>query len=200
MRALSNQEPVAMLTPRASSAYQVVFMTFVFATAIAIVGCGSAEPTDIGAVTTLPASTVVPDATPSSTTLALQSERKVAVLLEVTFDGEACTTEGPTVVPTDTHSFVLKDLTGEGLADVRTMAIAEGHTYEDLLDLQSEPGEYVPLPEWAEWPLTTFEPGDRELGDNDLGKRLILEPGVHGIVVGTGKGIWFCGRLTVTDS
>jgi hypothetical protein len=38
------------------------------------------------------------------------------------------------------------------------------------------------------------------LGDNEVGKRLILEPGEHAIVVGTGKGVWFCGALAVTES
>ncbi len=103
-------------------------------------------------------------------------------------------------MPAGVHSFVVKDPAGESPADMRTMAITDGHTYQDLLDLQSEPGEYVPLPEWAEGPLTTFEPVDRELGDNELGKRLILEPGEHGIVVRTDEGLWFCGALVVTDS
>ncbi len=123
-----------------------------------------------------------------------------AAIIDVTFDGDECRTSGPTVVPAAAQPFVLQDLTGEGRADVRTMAITDDHTYGDLLDLQGEPGEYVPLPDWAEWPLTTFESVDRELGDNELGKKLLLEPGVHGIVVGTGKGLWFCGELTVTGS
>lgn len=123
-----------------------------------------------------------------------------AEITEVTFDGVVCTTTGPSEVATGAHSFVLTDLTGEGRADVRTMAISADHTYEDLLALQSETGEYVPKPEWAEWPLTTFESVERELGKDEVGKRLILEPGIHGIVVGTGKGIWFCGPLTVTDT
>jgi hypothetical protein len=66
--------------------------------------------------------------------------------------------------------------------------------------LHTNPDEYVLLRPWAGWPLTTFEPVGRELGDNEVGKRLILEPGEHGIVVGTGKGVWLCGALAVTDS
>ena len=121
-------------------------------------------------------------------------------IIEVSFDGSVCTTTGPAVASAGVHPFVLTDLTGEGLADVRTMAIADDHSYQDLHDLQSEEGEYVTLPPWAEWPPTTFEPVERELAENEIGKMLILEPGEHGIAVCTGKGTWFCGALQVTES
>ncbi|MFW2383012.1 MAG: hypothetical protein ACN4GZ_14760, partial [Acidimicrobiales bacterium] len=120
-------------------------------------------------------------------------------IIEVRFDGSTCTATAPSVLPSGVRSFVLEDRTGEGLADVRTMAIADDHTYQDLLDLQDEEGEYVALPPWADWPLTTFEPIERELAENEIGKKLILEPGKHAIAVGTGKGTWFCGALQVTE-
>ncbi len=190
---------MTIVTPLASPAYRGQLLPLALATSLLVVGCGGSEPTNTTAMTTPQTSTVLLTTT-SSTTPAPPRGPAGDEILEVAFDGSVCTTIGPAVVPTGVHSFLLKDLTGEGLADVRTMAVSEGYTYEDLLDLQSEPGEYVPLPEWADWPLTTFEPIDRELDENEIGKRLILEPGVHGIVVGTGKGLWFCGQLTVTDS
>jgi len=165
-----------------------------------MVGCGSSEPTDTTAISTTPITAESPEPTPAPTTLAPQTISAVAKIIDIAFGGSACTSTGPTAVLTGVQSFVVKDLTGEGPADMRTMAITDGHTYQDLLDLQSQPGEYVPLPEWAEWPLTTFESVDRELGDNELGKKLILEPGEHGIVIRTDDGLWFCGALTVTES
>ncbi|MDX2342710.1 MAG: hypothetical protein QNL26_02565 [Acidimicrobiia bacterium] len=167
---------------------------------LTMVGCGSSEPADTTSKSTTPATTVLPDPTPSPTTLAPQTTSAVPEIIELAFDGSVCTTTGPTVVPASVHSFVVKGLTGNSPADMRTMAITDGHTYQDLLDLQSQPGEYVPLPEWAKWPLTTFDPVDRELGDNELGKRLIPEPGEHGITVRTDEGLWFCGALVVTES
>jgi hypothetical protein len=167
---------------------------------LAFGGCGSSESTDTTTKSTIAATTTASSTTATPTTAPPSTASAADYIIELTFDGSVCTTIGPAVVPTGVHSFVVRDLTGESPADMRTMAITDGHTYQDLLDLQSEPGEYVPLPEWAERPLTTFEPVDRELGDNELGKRLILEPGEHGIVVRTDEGLWFCGALAVTES
>jgi hypothetical protein len=167
---------------------------------LALGSCGSSEQTEATSTSTIPATTIAAVTTATPTTLVPQTTSAVADIIEVSFDGEVCTTVGSGVVPTGVQSFVLEDLSGLGLADVRTMAIVDDHTYQDLLDLQSEPGEYVALPQWAEWPLTTFEPVDRELAENETGKTLILEPGQHGIVISTGQRSWFCGALEVTES
>ena len=167
--------------------------------ALASTACGSADQTETTITAPTSATTVLVDTSEPQLTSAPETTFVGVDIIEVTFDGSACTATGPDKVSAGVHSFVLLDLTGEGLADLRTMAIQDGHTYQDLLDLQSEPGEYIPIPPWAEWPLSTFERVDRDLAENELGKKLILEPGEHWIVVGTGKGDWFCGALRVSD-
>ena len=166
----------------------------------AVGSCGSSEQPEATSTSTLPTTTIAAAPTTTPTTPAPRGTSAPGDIIDITFDGSRCTYSGTTVVPTGVHSFVVKDLTGEPPADMRTMAIADGHTYQDLLDLQGEPGEYVPLPEWAEWPLTTYQPVDRELADNESANQLILEPGEHGITIRTDDGLWFCGALTVTDS
>ena len=124
---------------------------------LASAACGSADQIDTTIAAPASATTTMVDTPEPQLTSAPETTFVGADIIEVTFDGSACTVTGPDEVSTGVHSFVLLDLTSEGLADVRTMALQDGYTYQDLLDLQSEPGEYVPIPPWAEWPLSTFE-------------------------------------------
>ena len=74
----------------------------------------------------------------------------------VTFDGDGCSYSGPTELQTGVHSIVFKDLSDQNQEPYRdlfleTGRILDGHTYQDIVDLQSEPGEYFyfPKPDWV---------------------------------------------------
>lgn len=64
---------------------------------------------------------------------------------EVTFDGKGCTYSGPTELVTGDHSFVYKDSNDQEQV-VWASRIPDGYTYQDELDLQSEPGEFLIYP------------------------------------------------------
>ena len=65
----------------------------------------------------------------------------------VTFDGYECNLTAPAVLPIGKHSILLKNLSDEKMG-LSTFLISPGHTYQELLDLQSEPGVAHPIPDW----------------------------------------------------
>ena len=121
---------------------------------------------------------------------------------QVMFDGASCVVEGPGEVPAGSYDFVLTDDSGMEGADVRTMHLADGHTYADLEALQAQPGDYLKKPDWTEWSLNAFGQVDAVLADNQFGKVIVLDPGTHAIVVGTGRpsGTWLCAPVEVTST
>ena len=66
----------------------------------------------------------------------------------VTFDENGCTVTGPSVLPTGKHSFVLNNLYDLNQV-LYLLLIDDGYTYQDLVDLQSEPGVWWPKPTWC---------------------------------------------------
>ena len=83
------------------------------------------------------------------------SPEVVVEMGDVIFDGSECTVTVPTELPPGRYSIVLKNLSEEDVK-IWTQRITEGKTYQDLLDLQNEPGEYVPEPDWV---VGTIETG-----------------------------------------
>ena len=123
-------------------------------------------------------------------------------VFEVMFDGVECEVNGPTEVVAGAYPFVITDVSGMEGTDVRTWVLEEGYTYEDVLALQSAPGEYIRLSDWAELSPLAFITFDGELQENQRALALDLETASHAITVGTGSpsGIWVCGALEVTGS
>ena len=143
-----------------------------------LVGCGApaATPTPIPPTATL---TPVPP-------------------IEVTFDGTECTVSGPTELPTGDHKFVLKDLSEQNQV-LYVSLLLDGKTYQDLLDLQSEPGEYYPKPSW----VVHTKGGMRRnaKGEHVWTYSLDIE-GEHAIYLGSAfpHSLWFCAPLKVIEA
>jgi hypothetical protein len=81
----------------------------------------------------------------------------------VTFDGDGCSYEGPTELQTGVHSIAFKDLRDQNQEPYLDLWFVvglphDGHTYQDVLDLQSEPGEYFAPPDWLKPPLFPSQP------------------------------------------
>jgi hypothetical protein len=118
--------------------------------------------------------------------------------IEVIFDGNECTVSGPTELPTGDHSFVLKDLSGQNQV-LYVSHLLDGKTYQDLLDLQSEPGEYVPKPSWV-------VRAARGIRRNAKGERVYTfsldKEGEHAIYIGSSHplSLWNCAPLWVTEA
>ena len=114
---------------------------------IALVGCGisAAAPTPVPPTDAPSPTPIQPTDTPSPTSEPLS---ETADGFEVTFDGNDCTVKGPNELPVGDHTFIFinrNDLTGE----LWLVNYDDGKTSQDMLDGQSEPGEWYPKPSWA---------------------------------------------------
>jgi hypothetical protein len=157
----------------------------------------SADTTVVATTTeaTTATTTTAPTTTTTSTTLAALE----GPVFDIAFDGTTCTVAGPTRVPPGTYSFFLTDTSSFGVLPPGATKAGDGHSYEDLVALQSAPGETFSFPEWASLAMTSFAPMSRDLADNEV--RLVLEPGEYGIALVKDKpqAKWFCSGISVTE-
>jgi hypothetical protein len=86
---------------------------------------------------------------PAATPTSEPSPEPVVEVGDVIFDGTECTVSGSTELPPGRYSFVLKDQS-ELEVNLFVSRLTDGKTFQDLLDLQSEPGEYVPEQDWID--------------------------------------------------
>ncbi len=115
--------------------------------------------------------------------------------IEVTFDGNECTVSGPTEIPTGNYPFVWNDLSEQQNTDFWVSRLLDGKTFQDLLDLQSEPGEYFPKPSWV-----VHSPGYYSF-TAEVWVIILDEVGEHAIYLG-GKNplsIWHCASFQVFE-
>ena len=132
--------------------------------------CGESgdDPAGTTNTTEAAATTTTTEAAATSTTVGPAATTAPATTLspreafEVVFDGTECTTDGPALVDAGDDPFTLTDLSGMQGAEIRTWIIDDGYTYDDVLNLQSEPGEYISLLDWAQFSLNGFAPVERD--------------------------------------
>jgi len=145
-------------------------------------GCATAAPeTPTLEPTIIPTNTSIPP-TPSPPPI------------EIIFDGNECTLSGPTEVPTGNYPFVWNDLSEGQNTDFEVARLLDVKTYQDILDLQSEPGEYYPRPSWivhaAGYYSTTAE----------VWIILLDEAGDYFIYLGTVHNLWNCAPFKVIEA
>ena len=108
----------------------------------------------------------------------------------VTFDGKGCTVTGPAEVPRGNYPFIWNDMTEEQDTSFYPTRILDGSTFQDLLDLQSVPGEYIPKQQ------TLVYAASHAAGyySDTKGVWLIMldEPGEYYVDVGNMNVFWFC--------
>ena len=134
----------------------------------------------------------------STTSQAATESTAAGSTFRVEIEETGCEVTGPGDVTAGEYGFVLINSLGDSSADVRTVHLNDGVTYQDLLAAQAEPGDYVPLTDWGTFSLDSFAAVDEVLGENERGKVLVLDPGEHAIVVGLATGTWPCAPLTVS--
>ena len=153
------------------------YLLFILIILISLAACTSSQPEQT--------STPLPPTEPPPPTE--QSKKEVVKYGVVTFDGTECTVSGPSEVQTGYYSFELIDTSGlnVGMWPVR---LENGKTFQDLLDGQSEPGEWYPQPVWVIHPF--YFTDEQQLLTTNLNK-----PGEHALDVGsdTPQSLWFCG-------
>jgi len=108
-------------------------------------GCAKVPP-----VTSTPEPTSIPTNIPTDIPdpTASPSPQPIEITFEVTFDGNECIGSVPTELPVGDHTFILYDRS-DMKAELWLVRLKEGKTYQDLLDMQSAPGEWDPMPRWA---------------------------------------------------
>lgn len=119
---------------------------------------------------------------------------------EVTFDGNECIIAVPAELPAGKYSFVLKDLSGADM-DFYLSLINEGHTFQDLLDMQSEPGEFYPQPYWTHHPTKLAQKWDESYGGT-VYTFLLVEIGEYVSSVGRydPDSNWYCAPFQIVEA
>ena len=159
----------------------------VFLALLLMTACISAQPSP---------TPVPPTPTPVSKTLPEYDPDTIIV----TFTGDECTSSVPTELPVGEHQFVLRDLSENNpLFGLWLGHLLDGHTYQDVLDLQSEPGEYYPKPSWL------VHPRQKLVGQtwpiDKVYTFYIENEGEYGIETGSDRPpiLWWCGSFQVVE-
>jgi len=113
---------------------------------------------------------------------------------EVTFDGNGCTVSGPTEVPIGDYSFLLNN-TSDSRVKLVVGQLLDGHTFQDLVDLQTEPGDTFGIEPWMSKPFYYTK-------DHKIYFVSLDEAGEHVISISEYKhvGIWLCVPFQVIES
>ena len=115
---------------------------------------------------------------------------------EVSWDGNECVVTGPSVVPVGNHGVIWKNHTDQ-FFNLVVRYLHDGHTFQDLLDLQGEPGRMFPRPSWVEeieWTIRRDDP----IGTDILTFHLNRE-GNYDIHFWNSNFLWICGPLTAVE-
>lgn len=110
---------------------------------------------------------------------------------EVTFDGNSCTVSGPAEVPIGDYSFRLIN-SSDSRIKLMVTQLLEGHTFQDLVDLQTEPGDNFMVKAWMSKPFYYTE-------DQIIYIVSLDEAGEHGIGLAEYNHVamWLCGPFQV---
>ena len=119
-------------------------------------------------------------------------------VIDVTFDGVACTSEGPSTIAPGEHSFLLIDNSERPRTEMWVASIADGHTYSELLELQDQAGGQGADGNRPSWVGSTpmIAPASSPAEGQMLYSHA-LEPGLHTFVVGGSDAQWNCGSFEV---
>jgi hypothetical protein len=143
-----------------------------------------------------------PAATPTPTSE--PSPEPVVEVGDVIFDGTECTVSGSTELTAGTYSFVLKNLSEEDVIFI-VRRLTDGKTFQDLLGLQSEPGEYIPRPDWVA-PVVERGIARQKPDGGEVHTYKLISEGEYAIslwsyaTATTPLRIWFCAPFWVKEA
>ena len=135
-------------------------------------------------------------------TLLMSACARNAEMIEVTFDGNDCIVTGPTELPAGEHTTIFIDQT-DLVAELYLLNLEEGKTTQDILDGQSEPGEWYLNPGWVFYDRRISTDSEESNGERvdtitwDLDK-----VGEHPIAcyVPSPEKMWFVAHLWVVEA
>jgi hypothetical protein len=135
---------------------------------------------------------VPPTSTPIPTNIA-----EAPPIYEITFDGSACLSTAPAVLLSERYSFAYK-ITDETVEDLNITLLDKGHTLKENMDLQSEPGDYFPKPDWARDARLVGKEWNETYDAEVVTFSLKLE-GVYAVTIGgyNPNSAWFCPPIEI---
>lgn len=147
--------------------------------------CAAAQPV------LTPTSPPPTDPPPTSTPVPTETPEEQPSFL-VTFNGTGCISEVPETLPPEKYSFLVANSTDTELALWVTL-LPDDITFQDLLDKQSEPGEYFSAPYDLRTPVKLAARWDDSLGGKYY-KFSFYEEGEYAIALGglNLDALWFC--------
>jgi hypothetical protein len=145
---------------------------------------------------TPPKSTLEAFALPTDTSIpSALTPQPAEITFEVVFDKNYhCTVVGPTEVPTGEYLFLLNNQSDRKV-DIAVTLLIDGHTYQDLLDLQSETGVPFVKVYWMSQPYYYTK-------DHQVWNYSFDETGEHVILIlqHVFEGAWICDPFMVTET
>ncbi len=120
--------------------------------------------------------------------------------LVVSYDGEECVVTGPTELPAGEHIVIFID-TSEQDAHLSISTLLEGKTTQDLIDLQSYPGEYMDKPSWVKNDRNGYKLEETKDGRVFTHTYYLNDVGEHAIYCWnySPDTIWFAASLTIVE-
>ena len=145
------------------------------------------------------------DTTVADTSAAEEPAAAAAGTFEVTFRGDRCEVDGPLQIEPGDRSFVVTNTVSTEVIPLYVVALADGHTMQDLFDLQrleGGPGAFMAMPDWVVYALRSFGVPEPELTDSQQHYGFSLDAGVHAIYLrrDSPSGLWLCAPLDVVVS
>lgn len=115
--------------------------------------------------------------------------------IEVTFNGNECTVSGPSEIPIGERPIILNDLSDMNMR-LFVSRLIDGKTFQDLLDLQSEPGELYPAPSWV------VDAQKYSASDSEDSIYVLDEPGEYALYVYSlsPEILWLCAPRQVIEA
>jgi hypothetical protein len=144
--------------------------------------------------TSIPTSTMTPTTVPPTPTIELLPGA-IPEGIVVTFSGkDKCTVSGPAELPPGDYTYIYRNRT---MGTLDLVYLLDGHTMQDLLDIQGEPDRWFPKPVWAEYAASIHT--SRNPSRNEVYTTFSLEEGYLVVYIYTQAPtqLWLCAPLIV---
>lgn len=109
-------------------------------------------------------------------------EQAVNEGIKVTFNGEECIGLGPAALPVGEYVFVFKSLLEKSTAELHVSRLTDGHTFQDILDIQGGDSRKWIESDWNE--LVTRVDVDWDISTGEKRTTYLLEEGEHAVFIG----------------
>jgi hypothetical protein len=122
-----------------------------------------------------------------------------ADIIEVVYDGTECTSNAPASVSAGEQTFVLIN-NSDHVAQLLVADIEEGHTYQELIDLQNEAGGAGTEFGTQEWlAFTPLIAPASKISDTEMQYEYDVQIGGVSLFLAPSGQLWLCGGFEAVD-